>query len=674
MESDHEDIQVKLEYPVAVEAILSVSFNLEGFKMIFDFILEVLRRHEQNFRGQVPNRNDSGGPEIAEILKALKSTQETVNLLQERQGISESKTQSLENSQAKTEISLANLGEFQKNSEKFQENCEKFQESTEKFQESTEKFQENCENVQKSLLERVESLESTQSSHQSKIDLHDTSIKDLISKTDNFDLELAKTSRILEAFRQDLDKITEDMEKTEKTLTEVKEKSNQHSGRLIDHEKRLHRLESEIQQVLNAVKNLGGEIEEISKPVEQVTSENTYVDSGRIEELSDSLKYVLKNMNDFEARVRGCEENSSKAKQASDRAEMISKTTETELKRIEELIRKFETGSPSKKGDDKQEFSSSSMNSVQKSLKDLENLINSKMSAEDMQKLLKDLLARLDDHNNRIGLLESSILKKAFKSDLDEMFKLLNSKQAARVEENIDSSKLTGISRRLGLIEDTLRHLALPEGYDLIIIVNLLVKVQQDHKETRDKLEKFMKDLWLRLKDFEEQLSKKATIDQLKALEGFMATKLKELFEECLKKFADKNETKKAFKYMEKLMKETETVKTVREGDDAMLARKPLGGWSCASCQKHLEKLMGKIGPYQQWNKMPYRDPADRIARAGPGFSRMLATVQTEQFSSRNKHSVFHQNSPPYAGIEEEISEGTLPTVKKQVDRPFTSL
>jgi hypothetical protein len=79
---------------------------------------------------------------------------------------------------------------------------------------------------------------------------------------------------------------------------------------------------------------------------------------------------------------------------------------------------------------------------------------------------------------------------------------------------------------------------------------------------------------------------------------------------------------------------------------------------------------MGKIGPYQAWNKLPYRDPADRIARAGPGISRMLATVQPEMFSGRMKNSVF---SPPFSGIEEE-TEKAFPPVKKPSERPFTSL
>ena len=166
---------------------------------------------------------------------------------------------------------------------------------------------------------------------------------------------------------------------------------------------------------------------------------------------------------------------------------------------------------------------------------------------------------------------------------------------------------------------------------------------------------------------------KKASIDDLKALEELLKFKIKELSEEFIRKFAEKIETKRALKYLEKQIKDQETFKIIPEGDDAMLARKPLGGWSCASCQKELEKLIGKVAPYQVWNKMPFRDPADRIARAGPGFSRMLATIQPESFTNRTRPSAFRNNSPP-SHVEEEPEAVTLPPVKKASDRPLTTL
>ena len=48
--------------------------------------------------------------------------------------------------------------------------------------------------------------------------------------------------------------------------------------------------------------------------------------------------------------------------------------------------------------------------------------------------------------------------------------------------------------------------------------------------------------------------------------------------------------------------------------DDAMFTKKPLGGMSCASCEKDI-LMYGKKADYLPWNKFPFRDPAERIAK-----------------------------------------------------------
>ncbi len=49
--------------------------------------------------------------------------------------------------------------------------------------------------------------------------------------------------------------------------------------------------------------------------------------------------------------------------------------------------------------------------------------------------------------------------------------------------------------------------------------------------------------------------------------------------------------------------------------DDAMFTKKPLGGMSCASCQKDVINMNGRKVTFHPWNRMPYRDPSERIAR-----------------------------------------------------------
>lgn len=64
--------------------------------------------------------------------------------------------------------------------------------------------------------------------------------------------------------------------------------------------------------------------------------------------------------------------------------------------------------------------------------------------------------------------------------------------------------------------------------------------------------------------------------------------------------------------------------------EDAMFTKKPLLGMSCASCDKDIVNLNGKQADFYAWNKMPFRDPTERISRVGQGFSRMLANVKPD--------------------------------------------
>jgi hypothetical protein len=49
--------------------------------------------------------------------------------------------------------------------------------------------------------------------------------------------------------------------------------------------------------------------------------------------------------------------------------------------------------------------------------------------------------------------------------------------------------------------------------------------------------------------------------------------------------------------------------------DDAMFTKKPLLGTSCASCEKDIVNLYGKKVDFLAWQKFPFRDPQERIAR-----------------------------------------------------------
>ena len=133
-----------------------------------------------------------------------------------------------------------------------------------------------------------------------------------------------------------------------------------------------------------------------------------------------------------------------------------------------------------------------------------------------------------------------------------------------------------------------------------------------------------------------------------KALQDRLADIVKAL----TKQFADKGDTRKALKIHEKQFQNLYNLIMSKGGggeneEDAMFSKKPLGGLSCASCEKGLIDMYGRRVEFMPWNKLPFRDPAERIARVGQGFSKMLSMINPDQLSRYEQGSKMAQQQPP---------------------------
>jgi len=115
-------------------------------------------------------------------------------------------------------------------------------------------------------------------------------------------------------------------------------------------------------------------------------------------------------------------------------------------------------------------------------------------------------------------------------------------------------------------------------------------------------------------------------------LERLLMEKLQETNEHMLGRMADKKDTKKNLKNLEHQLRNIVDAFMQRSNntneEDAMFSKKPLGGFSCASCEKNLVNLNGKPPEFYNWNRFPPRDPSERMARVGQGFSRMLSSMK----------------------------------------------
>ena len=144
------------------------------------------------------------------------------------------------------------------------------------------------------------------------------------------------------------------------------------------------------------------------------------------------------------------------------------------------------------------------------------------------------------------------------------------------------------------------------------------------------------------MKKIQDQLKLKADKSDLEELEKLMMNRINDIITALTKQFADKAETKKALKLLERQLKNLYDLYMSRgetsNKEEAMFSKI---GYSCASCEKGLTNLYGQKVDFMPWGKMPYRDPAERIARVGQGFSKMLSMINPDQLSRYEQASKF---------------------------------
>lgn len=100
------------------------------------------------------------------------------------------------------------------------------------------------------------------------------------------------------------------------------------------------------------------------------------------------------------------------------------------------------------------------------------------------------------------------------------------------------------------------------------------------------------------LKEMQDSLNGKADLDALSNLEKLIMERINEIVKALTKQLADKADTKKALKLLERQLKNLYDLFMSRGAshsneneDDAMFTKKPLGGMSCASCEKDIINL-----------------------------------------------------------------------------------
>ena len=154
-----------------------------------------------------------------------------------------------------------------------------------------------------------------------------------------------------------------------------------------------------------------------------------------------------------------------------------------------------------------------------------------------------------------------------------------------------------------------------------------------------------------------EAMKEKVSYQDLKIFEKSFEARLENIQLTSYKKFAEKSDTIKNFKYIETQIKSLFEILQKRSGDNDgwLLAKKPLNLNLCASCESYLGDLKDN-NPYVPWNKYPLRDSNDKLYRLGNGYSKMLQMLNVEENDKKNMSS---------AGLGMNFKEDLANMVKK---------
>ena len=309
-------------------------------------------------------------------------------------------------------------------------------------------------------------------------------------------------------------------------------------------------------------------------------------------------------------------------------------------------------------------------------LDSLNNLEDRVCVLEDKSKDFEDKFKCIFDANEKFSQdIEKLFNTKADKEDLKDMLDKIN-KLLKEVEEAMKwKQPMVQITNKIDKIEVQIQQILNGLGKGGGIEMSLFKDLEEKLQKLRDDFEKFKDDVMKWLRDLQNALANKADLSALKELEKYLLSKLEDLANGLDKRFADKNETKKALKALEKQIKNLfDLLMNQNSGlkgeDDAMFAKKPLGGWSCASCAKDLINLQGLQAEFVPWRAWPFRDPNERIAKSGQGFSRVLSKMKPE-FATQN--AFYSPDSITNEKVLETIPHEKYIKKKKKMMRPMSA-
>ena len=173
-----------------------------------------------------------------------------------------------------------------------------------------------------------------------------------------------------------------------------------------------------------------------------------------------------------------------------------------------------------------------------------------------------------------------------------------------------------------------------------------------------------------------DSLKNKSSFKDIKVLEDDILTKLEDFKLTNSKKYAEKLETIKNIKFLDQQIKQIIQYYIKKNDKDSnwLIAKKPLNGNLCASCESYIGELKDNNNNYIPWNKYPNRD-IEKLYRLGNGFSKMLQMIQVDENDKKNVATSMPDNEGVEgSSIPKDDCGKTAENIKKSLPKIKTNM
>lgn len=475
---------------------------------------------------------------------------------------------------------------------------------------------------------KCENMENTLKNVTSRLD--DLNIAELFG---NSNIDMSNDCKIAVALISDLDKkLTKKIKFSEERLTKLEDESYKQKAEM---ENIKNYQENLNKNVLPSIKE---DIKQLSKSKDEILEKTI-----NIEKMNENL-------------MESIEEHKNEIKENHD--ELITKNNE--LKQyIDNIIKEIDKNPHNEViSDDQNDTDKYNENKdILKRLTDIEKNFKVFQTTADIESMNNDL-KNIKEQLKTICTLEMYQEHVSQLNEHNKQINLLKDQVDTIIEDQTFHDEIAAIKRKLDNIQFKVDNLEAAQSncsnnvqqkyipidtnkfVDINSYKNYQKQIENNFRDSNHNYENINK----LVNNILNTLKSKGTKQDLKTLEDDIMGKIEDLKNTSSKKFADKNETTKNYKYLDQQIKHIIEVyiKKMDTGENWLLAKKPLGGNICASCDNYLGELKDNT-KYVQWNKYPNRDNNDRVYRIGNGFSKMLQLINVEGLNGNLNDTNYNQ-------------------------------